>query len=128
MTRREAALLWDLVASIDAISGFVGDMELDEYLDDALVRSAVERQLIVIGEVFVRLGPQSELPERLKAPVRQIIGMRNLLVHGYDSIDDGLIYLTVTGELADLRASAARELEGLSCSDPSTFDDSSGAS
>jgi uncharacterized protein with HEPN domain len=113
MSRREAALLWDLIASVDAITGFVGDATLRMYLDDSQLRSAVERHLITIGEVFVRLGPDSEMSGRLGAPVSQIIGMRNTIVHGYDLIEDAVIYRTVTGDLASLRRSAARELDAL---------------
>ena len=113
MSRREAALLWDLIASVDAITGFVGESSLDAYLNDPLLRAAVERHLITIGEVFVRLGPDSDLAGRLDAPVRQVIGMRNTIVHGYDLIDDAVIYRTATGSLAPLRAAAARELDAL---------------
>jgi uncharacterized protein with HEPN domain len=113
MSRREAALLWDLVASIDAITEFVGTATLDAYLDDPLLRAAVERHLITVGEVFVRLGPDSDLAGRLGAQVRQIIGMRNTIVHGYDLIEDAVIYRTVTGDLASLRRSAVRELDAL---------------
>jgi len=113
MSRREAALLWDLIASVDTISGFVKDATQEMYLNDSLLRAAVERHLITIGEVFVRLGPDSEMSGRLGAPVSQIIGMRNTIVHGYDLIDDTVIYRTVTGDLASLRRSAARELDAL---------------
>jgi uncharacterized protein with HEPN domain len=119
MSRREAALLWDLIASVDSITGFIGDATLQTYLDDHRLRSAVERHLITIGEVFVRLGPDSEVAGRLGAPVRQIIGMRNTIVHGYDLIDDAVIYLTVTGDLESLRRSAARELDALESEEPS---------
>jgi uncharacterized protein with HEPN domain len=119
MSRREAALLWDLIASVDAIAGFVGDTTLEMYLNDSLLRAAVERHLITIGEVFVRLGSDSEVTGRLGVPVAQIIGMRNTIVHGYDLIDDAVIYRTVTGDLASLRRSAARELDALDSESPS---------
>jgi uncharacterized protein with HEPN domain len=121
MSRREAGLLWDLIASVDAVAGFIGEASLDAYLNDSLLRAAVERHLITIGEVFVRIGPDSDLAARLGAPVRQIIGMRNAIVHGYDLIDDVVIYRTATGSLASLRAAAARELDALDPESPAAF-------
>lgn len=113
MSRSEAALLWDLIASIDAIEGFIDGVTLDTYRADRLLRAAVERHLITIGEVFARLDPDSGLQARLDAPADQVVGMRNILVHGYAHIDDAVIYRTASRELRRLRDSAAAELAAL---------------
>jgi uncharacterized protein with HEPN domain len=49
-------------------------------------RTAVERQLFIIGEAAARLPDdwKQRLPE---VPWRKIVGLRNLLAHGYWVID-----------------------------------------
>lgn len=112
MSRRDpAASLWDLLAAIDAIDSFVAGRTASEYRDDAMLRSAVERQLIVIGEVFAQMDPVTAA--RMEAPVRQIIGMRNLLVHRYDRVEHAVVHRTVRTDLPRLRTAAERELRGL---------------
>jgi len=45
-------------------------------------RTAVERQLFVIGEAAARMSPEWK-DARPAVPWRQIVGLRNLLAHGY---------------------------------------------
>jgi len=57
---------------------------------DDMLRGALERYVSLVGEAATRLERsfQDRYPQ---IPWRQIIGMRNILVHGYDSIDDQVL-------------------------------------
>ena len=60
-----------------------------------MVRSAVERQLVVIGEA---LNPLTRLDPAIAAKIsdhRRIIGVRNILVHSYAKVDDRVIWSIV---------------------------------
>ena len=82
MKRDRAAFLWDMQQACSAIDRFVDGVVLERYTADLLLRSAVERQLQNIGEALSQL---SKLDAELAARVprqRQLVGFRNVLVHG----------------------------------------------
>ena len=88
MPRDPRAWLWDIQQAANRVFKFLQGQDLQSYLLNDLVRSAVERQFEIIGEALAQLAKHS--PE-LAAAVphwREIIGFRNLLIHGYSLIDD----------------------------------------
>jgi len=113
MVDRRPKLLFDALAAIDAATSFVAGHEADHYADDLLIRSAVERQLEILGEACSRLAREEpELPTTIPA-VRLAIGTRNRIIHGYDAVDDRLVYRTVVDDLPTLRVALAAMLARL---------------
>jgi len=111
MERDPRAYLWDAKKSADAIAEFVRGRTFDDYAANSMLRSAVERQFEIIGEALRRLEKAApdvalRLPERSQA-----IAFRNILIHGYHSIDDGIIWRTVHESLPALRARVAPLLD-----------------
>lgn len=69
-----------------------------------MLRSAVERQLQNIGEALSQLA---RLDAALAARVpqhRQIIGFRNVLVHGYSGLNNAEIWRVIQEDLPRLLA------------------------
>ncbi len=67
-----------------------------------MLRSAVERKFQVMGEALNRI--KREDPELL-AHIRDhsdIIAFRNILVHGYDAIDDRIVWSVIQEDLDPL--------------------------
>ncbi|MCL4445829.1 MAG: DUF86 domain-containing protein [Actinobacteria bacterium] len=63
---------------------------------------SVERQFEIIGEALSQLSRQDgETANRIPNP-RRIVAFRNVLVHGYASVDDELVWSVATGELVAL--------------------------
>jgi uncharacterized protein with HEPN domain len=64
---------------------------------------ALIRLIEIVGEAASRVSKatQSLHPQ---IPWPQIIGMRNRLIHGYDVVDIGIVWQTVTEELPPLIA------------------------
>ncbi len=72
----------------------MGDASPAEYLKDAMLRSAVERQIEIIGEAAGRLsgGFRAAHPE---IPWQRIIAQRNVLIHDYGEIDHQRVWKLV---------------------------------
>jgi uncharacterized protein with HEPN domain len=94
------------------IEEFVTGRSLADYGADAMLHAAVERQFIIIGEALSRL---EKLDTALAARIthyRQIIGFRNVLVHGYDAVDDQIVWKVIQNDLPALRQQAENLLAG----------------
>jgi uncharacterized protein with HEPN domain len=68
---------------------------LADYSSDRLLRQASERNLEIIGEAVGRLRRDDpETAGRLSEHER-IVAFRNVLIHGYDLVDDELVWDTI---------------------------------
>ena len=70
-------------------------------LNGLMSGSAVERQLGIIGEAihkFEKLNPEQELTN-----ARKIVGLRNRIIHSYDSIDSSIIWVIIKRHLEPLK-------------------------
>jgi uncharacterized protein with HEPN domain len=82
---RDLAHLWDMRAAAQRTVEFVGESTYEEYSQNAMMQSAVERQLEIVGEAARRVS------EKLSAghseiPWRDIIAQRNVLTHEYGEV------------------------------------------
>jgi uncharacterized protein with HEPN domain len=102
--------LFDIKVSIDSIEKYLGDKpDFKAYMSDKMLRRAVEREFEIIGEAINRIdGIDSTINISSK---RQIIGMRNRVIHGYDSIDDEIIWGTIEKYLPTLKNEIAKLLD-----------------
>lgn len=99
MNNRIAALLSDILLAGARIQQFVKGLTFAEYVSNPLVRSAVERQFEIIGEALLRLARhQPEMFARIPE-ARRIIDFRNVLAHGYDIVDDEIVWQAVHNHL-----------------------------
>ncbi len=104
MPRDPRAFLWDVRQAADNIATFIRDKTAADYPADALLHSAVERQLEIIGEALNQLDKVApEIGARIPH-LRQIVGLRNILIHGYAVVKHDLIWRSVQEDLPELRA------------------------
>jgi uncharacterized protein with HEPN domain len=106
-----AKYLYDVQKACDLLSEFTQGKTLDNYQNDKLLRSAVERQFIIIGEALMQA---EKLDSQLKlciSVLRQIIGFRNVLVHGYAVIKNPTVWGILQSDLPLLRQEVAKALE-----------------
>ncbi|MDD4190259.1 MAG: DUF86 domain-containing protein [Mangrovibacterium sp.] len=94
--------LFDIQESIDSIEQYLGDIrDFKIYKANKMLRRAIEREFEIIGEAMHRI---EKLDPGLRiSSKRQIIGMRNRVIHGYDKIDDEIIWGTIVRHLPTLK-------------------------
>jgi uncharacterized protein with HEPN domain len=110
MPPETAKLLQDMVSAAGRVERFTAGKSYDDYANDDLLRSAVERQFEIIGEAMTRLMKHDRSVAERLTDYRKIAGFRNALVHGYDAIDDLISWGVVTQKLHVLRSELERLL------------------
>ena len=78
---------------------FTKGMSVEDYCRNELVKAAVERKFAIIGEAFVRLKEDYPVLLERISDTEKIFGFRNVLVHGYDIIDDATIWSAIESNL-----------------------------
>lgn len=104
-------LLVDAREAGRAVLGFVSRRSLDDYRSDLMLRSAVERQLFILGEALSQLRAIASSPFDRIPDSRRIVGFRNPLAHGYAQVDDARAWDIVENDLPRTLVEIERLLE-----------------
>jgi uncharacterized protein with HEPN domain len=96
--------LFDIKIAIHEIDSFLPSekFSISDYKNNLLLKRAVERNLEIIGEAMNRI--LKEDPQFPLEGVHRIIGLRNQIIHGYDSISDENIWAIIVNHLPKLRS------------------------
>lgn len=95
--------LKDIQFSIEGIYFHLdGITDFKVYQSKFTTKRAVERELGIIGEAVNRILKSDQyfpLPH-----AKQIISFRNRVIHGYDSIDDNLVWKIIVVDIPELQS------------------------
>lgn len=107
--RNPQKYLYDIINCSEFVLQLTKDKSVDDYKNDRVFRSALERELQIIGEAMLQLDRMS--PEIVKkiSEHRSIIGFRHVLVHGYDSLNPDTVWNVVETKIA-LLLNRAKEI------------------
>jgi len=90
--------LVDIDLALFNINDFLSHIvSFESYQNDPKTKSAVERQLIIVGEAVNKLRRTDPLLNI--SNVKEIVLFRNRVVHAYDSIDDTIVWAIVKKHL-----------------------------
>jgi uncharacterized protein with HEPN domain len=104
--------LFDIQVATESIAAFCAGKCFDDYSRDEMLKAAVERKFTVIGEALAKLA-QRDADTAARIPGhRRIIAFRNILIHGYASVDDRIVWGVVEADLSPLRSAIAELLAG----------------
>ena len=78
----------DILDSISEIKFFTEEFSFADYENDSKTQSATERKFEIIGECLNRISRIDEELLQKISNCREIISFRNILAHGYDSVDN----------------------------------------
>jgi uncharacterized protein with HEPN domain len=96
--------LEDARQAAELIVGFTAGKSFADYDSDALLRSAVERQFEIIGEAINRLSKIDAAMAQGLPESPRIVAFRNILIHGYDVVDNHVVWDIVQFKLPQLQA------------------------
>jgi len=102
MKREIKKCLFDINTSIDSINDYLGsELNFFEYQNNKLLRRGIEREIEIIGEAMGRILKTD--PNFKIMNSRQIIDTRNWVIHGYDKVDDVVIWGIISIHLPELK-------------------------
>jgi uncharacterized protein with HEPN domain len=99
-------LLHDIVDAAEFIVQQTRGWSVSEYERTRLVRDAVERNFIIIGEALSRLTRIDPTMVQFLGNFPQMIAFRNVVVHGYEAIDDAIVWGIIQNEVPRLLSAA----------------------
>lgn len=100
MHRDEATLL-DIATAARQIQQFIDGLTREAFLKDTKTQSAVLHQLLVIGEATKRLSDEFR-SENSEIQWRLMAGMRDILIHAYDTVDFEEVWKTAAKDVPEL--------------------------
>jgi uncharacterized protein with HEPN domain len=111
MNEKVLKCLYDIKFAIDEIDSFFDSRykRFDEYKTNVILKRAIERNLEIIGEAMNRIIKED--PEFPLKNVKRIIGLRNQIIHGYDSVSDENIWGIVFTHIPKLKEEVNKLIE-----------------
>ncbi len=110
MSRDPLLYLEDIVAACDRVRAYLEGVSHEDLLLDSMRLDAVVRNLEIIGEAASRVpGDIRELMPGI--PWRQIVDMRNTLIHAYFGVDPDIVWSVGTEKVGPLAEAVQRFLE-----------------
>ena len=113
MKKRDPRLfIKDIIAAIESIETFVGDMTLEELEADEKTSSAVIRKFEIIGEA-VKYMPDNVKEKYEDIQWKSMAGMRDRLIHAYFGIDYNLVWAAIKTEIPKLKPKLRKVLSNV---------------
>ena len=92
------------------IQDFLDDVDRTNFNKSRILQRAVEKDLEIIGEAASNLSEPTK-QKLSNIPWKEIIGMRNILIHVYFDVELDTIWKTVRNDIPKLREQIERVLE-----------------
>jgi uncharacterized protein with HEPN domain len=103
MDERILKWLYDIQEAINEIDSYFSEhpKDFNHYKSNILLKRAIERDLEIIGEAISRILKTA--PDFPIENAKRIIGLRNQIIHAYDSISDENIWAIISKHIPLLR-------------------------
>lgn len=111
MRGRSAGLLSDILDECDFLMEHAYGVTLEQYQSDEVLHRSIERAFEIIGEAAHKLHDTDPGTARRLPNARGLVAFRNLIIHGYNRIDDERLLDTLERDVPELR-DAVRALLG----------------
>ncbi len=102
MKRDYSLFIKDILNSIDKIESFIEGMDFEEFMKDEKTKSAVVREIEVIGEATKRI-PDSIRERHKDLPWVDMARMRDKVIHFYFGVDYEIVWRVVKDRLPEIK-------------------------
>ncbi len=102
MKRSYKLFVEDILDAITKIERYIKDLSYEDFQQDTMSIDAVIRNLEIIGEA-ARNIPTSIQKKYKEVPWNRMIGLRNIVIHGYFGIDLSIIWKIITKNLPETK-------------------------
>ncbi len=101
-TKDETMYLSHIRDAIEKIESYIHDVSYEQFFSNSMIIDAVVRKLEIIGEATNKLSEDfcKNYPE---VPFRDIIDMRNILIHDYAGVNNKVVWETCKKNLPELK-------------------------
>lgn len=98
---RNYAHFWDMYQACLRIDEFTRNLTWENYRENQLVQSAVERQFEILGEAARRISSDYQ-DAHPRIPWKDLIGQCNIIAHQYEKVNPKCIWSTIQKSLPAL--------------------------
>ncbi len=95
--------------AIETIEQYLGNASYQEFIADKMMIDAVVRELEIIGEAASNLS-KDFCRGHPEIPFRDIIDMRNVLIHNYAGVNTTIVWETCKNDLPPLKQAVKKSL------------------
>lgn len=95
--------------AIEKIEKYISDVDYEQFVSNDMMVDAVLRELAVIGEATNNLSDDFR-QSHPTVPFRDIIDMRNILIHNYTDVDIKVVWEACKKNLPELKRFVAEIL------------------
>jgi len=111
MLLKDQRIILKIIQRIDSVISYCESVDYEEFTSDTKLNEACVFNLLQIGEMC-----NKDLSDNFKEkfntiPWRQIYGLRNRIVHGYDDVQLNIIWETIIDDLPTLSLNLKNILE-----------------
>jgi uncharacterized protein with HEPN domain len=114
MMKDDSVYLRHILDAIEQIESYLDGISVDQFQKTKLIQDGVLRQLEIMGEASRNLSDdiRQDHPE---VPWRQIVGLRNRVIHAYFSVNTEIIWEITQDDLPSIKENVTSILESLEC-------------
>ncbi|MCK5564482.1 MAG: DUF86 domain-containing protein [Planctomycetes bacterium] len=98
--RNDSERLLDIVDAIERIKKYANRGK-EAFKSDELIQTWMIHNLLILGEAVAKISDEFR-DSHPEVPWPKIIGMRNILVHGYFDIDVDIVWAVIENDLPEL--------------------------